>query len=94
MYINKEKTMSQSTYRIIFFKDSRYGNIERYTLVKGTYLDALAEIKRLETLEFVTYVSRYYTVDRQFVSDLGIKEPKLKPLYKVMGHEKTHNKNL
>lgn len=86
--------MSQDTYRIIFFRDSRYGNFERYVIVKGDYISALREVKRLESLDFTTYVSRYYPIDSQYISQFRTQEPRLKPMYKDMGSEKFFNKNL
>lgn len=75
-------------YRIIYFKDNRYGNTERYVIVSGSYIDALKKIDYLKSTAFAADVSRYYTLDRQFVMDFLNKEPKLKPAYKDLSHEK------
>lgn len=75
-------------YRIIYFKDNRYGNIERYVIVSGSYVDAIKEIEYLKSTNFAAEVSRYYPINRQFVMDFQTREPRLKPAYRDLSHEK------
>lgn len=56
-------------YRIVFFRDSRNGNVEEHIVIRGTYLDALREIEKLKQVESITYISRYYPVEARFVAD-------------------------
>lgn len=82
-------------YRVIFYKDNRYNNVERYYIVEGKFNAALEMINELKNMDFTTYVSDYFTVNRQYVLDNGLgKEIKFKPMYKDMATEKFWNKNL
>ena len=82
-------------YRVIFYKDNRYNNVERYYIVEGKFNAALEMIKELKNMDFITYVSDYFTVNRQYVLDNGLGNAiKFKPMYKDMANEKFWNKNL
>lgn len=68
-------------YRIIYYVDKRYNNVERYIIVPGTWRDAQNMIDYLKSKpDLFENISRYYNVDGWVIQKVN-DQLHLKPQY-------------
>jgi len=73
---------ANTEYRIIYYKDKRYNNVDRYVIVPGTWKDAQKVINYLESRpENFSDVSKYFNIDEWVVMQSTGKKLFLKPQY-------------